>query len=406
MGSPYELVELIVKAGGTVGTDCDYTDIKSALDAIHDNSAERRYVVRILNGVYDVSDDGNLFLGMKNYVDIVGQSRNGVQVVKRDAEYSDAKAVFDSAYYRQRIEYASLRNMTIVSRNLKCPVHIDDAFLAGTIEIVDCTLLNENTPDMGNYRNGLACGLRKGQRVVARGVYSNGMLWAHNDVGIYADEGCRFELYHCICKFIMIGDLITYGRDVAVVEGCQAEFLRYLYLKDFAKERLRPYVQSSFSIELRGNRIEYVEAVTTTDGGYTLVPNAFDELNEGKWSICDPSIHQLVKNTGKTAIGKGTLVTGDGAEPDMNGVIPWSEGSRLLGLALDAIEPGAFGIVQFGGTVPLPAHPGHDIRLDDAVELDASGRVARHRSGTAIGLARGVWAYDGNLLKIKLSLPI
>lgn len=394
----YEIVEKVVKAGGTPGTDCDFTDIKSALDSIRDNSARKRYVLRIRNGVYDVSDDGNPYLGMKNYVDIVGQSRGGVQVVKRDAEYTDAKSVFDSAFYKQRIEYASLRNMTIISKNAKCPVHIDDSFLCGTIELIDCTLINENTADMGNYLNGLACGLRKGQRVVAKGVYTNGMLWAHNGVEVYGDEGCRFELYHCICKFIMIGDLVTYGKDIVIVEGCKAEFLRYLYIKGLATAHLRPYVQSSFTFELRGNQIEYVEAVVTLDGGHTFIPTAWEEVYEGKWSICDPSIHHFVANTGTTEIVKGSPVTLNGA----TGVMRWSDGDRLYGVALDSIPIGGFGIVQYSGIVQLSAHAGQDIAFHDALELDASGCVVKQNKGITIGYARGMSAYAGNLVKVKL----
>ncbi|MBP1990934.1 DUF2190 family protein [Paenibacillus eucommiae] len=401
MSQPNELIEIVVKAGGNVGADCDFTDIKTALDSITDNSAEKPYRLRIQNGVYDVSYDGNLYLGMKNYVDIVGQSRGGVQVIKREADYSDAKSTFDSAFYKQKIEYSSLRNMTIISKNTKCPVHIDDDYLSGTIELIDCTLINENTPDMGNYQNGLACGLRKGQRVVARGVYSNGMLWAHNGVELYGDEGCRFELFQCICKFIMIGDLATYGKDIVIVEGCKAEFLRYLYFKNLDKEHLRGYKQSSFTFELRGNQIEYIEAVVTLDGGHTFIPTGFDEVYEGKWSICDPAIHQFVKNTSSMKIVKGSPVSRD-AETDMNGVKNWCDGDLLYGVALDSIQAGEFGIVQYSGIVQLSIISDKGILLNDALELDASGNAIKQSRGAKIGYARGKSNYGGDLLKVKL----
>ncbi|RKP58276.1 hypothetical protein D7Z26_01915 [Cohnella endophytica] len=390
-------VEKVVKAGGIVGEDCDYTDLKTALDDITDNSAQKRYVLRILNGTYDVSNDGNLYLGLKNYVELVGQSRGGVRIVKRDDDYSDAKNVFDTAYYGQRIEYAALRNLTIVSYNLKAPVHIDDEYLQGTIELVDCTLINENTPDMGNYRNGLACGLRQDQRVVARGVHSNGMLWMHNGFDSYAGEGCRFELYNCISPFIVIGELITYGNDTVIVEGCRAEFLRYLYIKGVAVQRLRSYVQSSFSFELRGNSIDYVEAVTTSDLGYTSIPTAFDELCEGKWSISDPSIHRFVRNNGKADIGKGSLVSQDG-----DGVKRWTPGDLLYGTAMDAIPPGDYGIVQDRGIVFISAHPDAELAENEPVELDSSGRAVRQGNGAKVGEAKGWYTHGDRLLKVKL----
>ncbi|MFC3801146.1 hypothetical protein [Cohnella sp. GCM10012308] len=398
LSARYELVEKVVKAGGTAGEDCDYTELKAALDDIADNSARKRYVLRILNGIYDLSNDGNLYLGLKSYVELVGQSRGGVRIVKRDDDYSDAKAVFDTAYYGQRIEYASLRNLTIVSYNLKAPVHIDDEYLQGTIELLDCTLINENTPDMGNYQNGLACGLRQGQRVVARGVHSNGMLWMHNGFEAYAGEGCRFELYNCICPYIVIGELITYGNETIIVEGCRAEFLRYLYIKGVAVQQLRSYVQSSFSFELRGNSIDYVEAVTTLDLGYTSVPTAFDELCGGKWSISDPQIHRFVRNTGSADIGKGNLVSRSG-----DGVKRWAPGERLYGTALDAISPGEYGMVQDRGIVFIQTHPDMAIYEDEPVELDSSGCAVRQGSGAKIGEARGWYAHGDRLLKVKLT---
>ncbi|MFD2333615.1 hypothetical protein ACFSR7_30515 [Cohnella sp. GCM10020058] len=397
LSAQYELVEKVVKAGGTVGEDCDYTDLKAALDDIADNSARKRYMLRILNGTYDLSNDGNLYLGLKNYVEIVGQSRGGVRIVKRDESYSDAKAVFDSAYYGQRIEYASLRNLTIVSYNLKAPVHIDDEYLQGTIELFDCTLINENTPDMGNYQNGLACGLRQGQRVVARGVHSNGMLWMHNGFEAYTGEGCRFELYNCISPYIVIGELITYGSEKVIIEGCRAEFLRYLYIKGVAVKQLRPYVQSSFSFELRGNSIDYIEALTTSDLGSTSVPTAFDELCEGKWSISDPALHRFVRNAGTTDIEKGSLVSLKG-----NGVKSWAPGERLYGTAMDAISPSDYGIVQDRGIVFIRAHPEAEPAEDEPVELDATGMAVRQRSGAPIGVARGRYAHGDRLLKVEL----
>ena len=255
---------------------------------------------------------------------------------------------------------------------------------------------------MVNYQNGLACGLRKGQRVVARGVWSNGVLWAHNGTEILGDEGCRFELYNCISKYIQIGDLVTYGKDVVVIEGCKAEFLRYKYYKDYCRDRLRPYRQSSFTFELRGNCLGYIEAVTTLDEGYTFVKDDFEEVFGGKWSICEPSLHQFCKNEDLIEIQKGDPVTLS-EQTDMNGVEKWRQGELLYGIALDKIPVGGFGVVQYNGIVEMSCYPHMPVKLNDALELDSSGILVEHKNGKIAGYAKEILKAGSGKLKIRLT---
>jgi hypothetical protein len=395
----FVVTEKIIKTGGTVGVDCDYTGIKSALDDITDNSAINRYVLRVKNGTYDVSADAELYLGFKNYVDLIGQTRNGVKVIKRIASDNPTFSTFDPAYYGESIQYASLRNMTIISHNSKCPVHIDGNELNGTIEIIDCNLINENIPGQQNYQNGLACGLRQNQHVRAIGCYSNGMLWAHNQPFHYPGDGCSFELYNCIMPFATVGDLLSYGKDRFIMEGCKTNFLRYLYFKNYGGELA--YSQPSFEFSLRGNSIEYVEAVTTTDGSVTWISTGFDELYGGKHSICDSSIHQYCKNVSGTTIAKGSPVKLDSVI-DMNGVSAWGSGSKFYGVALDEILAGEFGIVQYKGSVLLSANASTAIAFEDEIELNSSCVAVKHSSGTTIGYAKAALASGTGFIRIKL----
>jgi hypothetical protein len=254
-----------------VGENCKYKDIKTALDSIKFNSRFIRYTVTLLNGNYDISNDGNNFLGFKNYVDIVGQSKEHVIITKRESEYSSLKAGFDPFYYKQKIKYASLRNLTIITYNCKSPVHIDGEQLKGTIEIINCNLINENEQGKENYENSLACGLRYNQRVICRQVYGNGMLWAHNWNRHYTGEGCHFELYNCTSKFIQVGDLLSYGHDIIVVEGCKTEFLRLVYYKNFGGEL--DYIIPSYEFRLQNNSFNDIREAVTMDGGYNISEN-------------------------------------------------------------------------------------------------------------------------------------
>ncbi|HEY8889450.1 MAG TPA: hypothetical protein VIM70_04295 [Clostridium sp.] len=392
--------EKVVKIGGIIGTDCDFTDIVSAMESITDNSSTKVYILKIMNGTYDVSNDGNLSIGLKNYVNIVGQSRNGVKIIKRETTYADTKNVFDVAHYNQTIEYTSIRNCTIIGKNVKAPVHLDGTNFS-KVEVIDCNLINENDAGSPNYQNGLACGLRQNVHIVARGCYTNGMLWGHNSNTHYLDiEGCSFELYNCISKYIVVGDLLSYGHDTVIIDGCKTEFLRLLYYKNYGTPL--SYVQPSFEFRLKGNSIDYIEAVTTTDGGVTFVETAYDEIYNGKCSISDSSINNYCKNTSLANITKGQLITLDSAS-DMTGIKAWTVGSKLYGVALDSILIGDFGIAQCNGSIQISADGTTPINFNDALELNGSGVAVKQTTGTLIGYARQPLLSGTGIIRVKLA---
>ncbi|MBU2701190.1 hypothetical protein Ga0466249_002304 [Sporomusaceae bacterium BoRhaA] len=390
--------EKVVKVGGTIGTDCDFTDINTALDTVSGTSLSK-VVLRVLNGTYDVSSDGRNYTGMKNYVDIIGQSRSGVQIVRRMSNYNAVYATFDPVYYGSEINRASLRNMTIISNNCKCPVHIDGDQLNGTIEVIDCDLINENPASNENYQNALACGLRQNQHVIARGVRTNGTLWAHNSNTHYLGDGCSFELYNCISRYIQVGDLLSYGKDKFIAEGCRAEYLKLRYYKDYGGQL--SYVEPSWEFQLRGNKIERILATYTDNIEVPFSTGVFGDLYGGKWGIADPSIHAYCKNTSMSAITRGTLLTLDSAS-DMAGVKAWSFGNNLYGVALDNMAIGDFGIVQDGGFVPISADGStSNIAFNDPLELNSSGIAVKRVSGDIVGYARAATTTTGTL-QVKL----
>lgn len=391
--------EIYVKAGGIPGVNCNYDNIKDALDAIINNSYYNQYLLRIADGDYDVSDDGNLFLGIKNYVNLVGQSWN-TRIIKRESVGSMAKAGFDTAYYAQEINYASLRNLTVITSNCKSPIHADSEYLNGTLEFIDVNMINEST------NNCLALGLRQNQRVVCHNVRANGMLWAHNIQENYVTEGCHFELYNCISGSIQVGDVINYGKDVCIIEGCKADNLTFLYYKDYPTAddaHLRSTRSPSWNIHMRGNDIKYINANTTVDGGITVTPTAMDDLYGGKWSIIDPHIHNYCKNEGGTTIAKGSLVQTNPATV-FGGVAGWSTGAVLYGVSLDTIAVGDYGIVQYAGYITISADATTAaINYKDAIEIDSAGKAVKHTTGIIVGYAESGLSSGVATIKLRLT---
>ncbi len=224
-------IEKIVKQGGTIGVDCDYTDIQSALTAITDNSFFKRYTLRVLDGVYDYSDNGNnIGVSLKNYVTILGRSKANVIIVKRDSTFAWEKATVDIDT-TQNIDYMSIQNCTIISNNCKCPLHIDNSKFIGTFEGINLDLINEQAISTGDYQNNFAVGWRNKEHFILKNVRGNGKLWGHN-YNNTSSEG-MFELINCTSKYIQIGDLTSYGRDHVIINGCKAEYFEHLWFSEY-----------------------------------------------------------------------------------------------------------------------------------------------------------------------------
>lgn len=380
--------EITVKASGTIGVDCDFTALELALDSITDASQYNRYVVNVRNGTYDISGSARLYLGIRNWVNIVGQTKSGVLVINRKPDFSSAYATFDTAYYHDAIEFALLKTMTIISYNGKSPVHIDSGYndlaSGGTVEVVDCDLINENTPEMIHYQNGLACGLRDGQRVVAKNVNSNGQLWVHNVAPLNAHSGCAFELYNCRSPHVEIADIYTYANDKFIMQNCKVNFTKFTMADVFSQSL--GYEKFSFQCELNGNEIGYI--IGFLDGTSDDNQNFWDEAFGGKFGISDSRIHNFCKNNTLAVIPRNTLVSLDTNVSEVS-IKPWTAGKVLYGITLDSFAVSDYGTVQYAGWLLLDADGTTPINVGDEVQLNASGIVEKYTSGYKIGVAMG-----------------
>ncbi len=249
-------VEKIVKQDGVVGVNCDYTDIREAIREIEDNSKLKRYIIKVLNGTYDYSNSGNIGIALKNYVTIVGQSKNGVKIIKRDDIFAWEKATID-INTTENIEYTSIQNCTIISNNCKAPLHIDNPCFIGTFEGIDLNLINEQRLGSGDnpsdgYANTFAVGWRGKEHFKLINVISNGKLWGHNYNNTLS-EGI-FELRNCTSRTIQIGDLASNGQDLIILKNCNADIYEYLWFNEYIK--VKSVKGSSFVVNAENNNIK------------------------------------------------------------------------------------------------------------------------------------------------------
>ncbi|MCH4243767.1 hypothetical protein [Acinetobacter gerneri] len=118
--------------------------IQLAINSITDATAKNRYVIRVKKGLYKV-DKAEDFIGypgypsmilMKDHVDVVGQGE-GNTIIWAELPYNDADigpSANGSAYDRSRFQtvynYADdalMKDLTLVAKNIRYTVHIDDA---------------------------------------------------------------------------------------------------------------------------------------------------------------------------------------------------------------------------------------------------------------------------------------
>lgn len=240
----------------------DYTDLKECINSITSNNAAIQKVV-VKNGIYDYSNDGdNIGVLIKNNVIIEGESQD-VKIIKRDTEFAWGKATMDIDT-STILTYACVRNVTVISKGCKCPIHVDSQMFRGTICIENVNLINESelgTEDnpVDGEANCFALGFSKNCHVKLIGVRANGKLWAHNSLNSCTNS--TFELIGCNCRVIQIGDISSGGNDKVIIKGCTAEQLQLLWFSELTGDNYR----QSFTYELHGNNIERMVVDTHTE---------------------------------------------------------------------------------------------------------------------------------------------
>jgi len=338
--------EVVVKVGGTVGENCDFTNIKDALDSITNNKKDNNYVIKVMDGIYEINDFGVPFLGIKSYVDIVGQSKTGV-IIKHTAETMDAtKATFDVGYYGDFDGECTLKNMTVISFNCKSPFHFDadETAFKGTITIEDCILINQNKFEGEPNHNCVACGLRPGQNIHVKNCIANGFIWAHNST-IDNPKGASFIVENTICEYLWVASLGSKTKDVCKFINNKCEYIKLDYA-DHMKRSNTDDFEMSWAIELENNDFNYIETLYENASGEVL-GDFWDALYGGKVAITDLSIHDYCYNDTGLTLKKGTYVDMD--DSIAKTITTAKEQTNAYGVVLKDIPSGAYGVVQYDG---------------------------------------------------------
>lgn len=395
-GGKPEGIETVV----TVGTGGTYTDLKTALDSITDNSKAKPYLVKILAGTYDLPSSEKHY-GLKNYVRIVGEDKYKciVRNMYSTTVYDSTRNTFDVGHYNENINYATIENLTVVIQGGKAPIHLDETNQKGEVIVRNCILYDLNTLDMtnipirGNNYNagGINVGLRGGASAKVYDTLSNGTIYAHN----YASQNvpCLFEVYNSEFESSMWGDLGSGQEDISKFTNCHFDDLYFTCASGLTSTKVKTI--------LHNNDVRTITSIGSNwqDGdGFA----GWDQVFGGKCRVNDSNIHKQVYNSSESTINAGELVQLVSIRgTDMNGIhVEAYDGGLLYGYAMEDIEAGGFGIVQYKNDVEIPSIAG--IQVGDEIEY-SNGTYQKKTSGKTVGYYLGFGPYYRNKMRLSVS---
>ena len=355
----------------TVGSDGNYTTIQDALNSITISGENHKYIIRVKSGVYDISNEDINFLGIKNYVEIIGDNKETciVKNMKSSSVYNSVQNVFDISYYHDAIKFAKISNLTLINQGGKGCVHIDtdygDFAKDGLIVLDNLICIDLNTPDMtyipSSLRTddfgggGINIGLRRYQHVKVTNCVSNGSIYAHNsgysDINLFG--GCTFTVENCTFGHSNIGDLGSGSKDIFTFRNNKFQRATINSNTHGSGEAIENY---NIMAIFENNKIDYING-TDNAIGISYPYGCFDRFFGGKFPFIENNIHMNVINNTTETIPRSGLVglvnynnTGETNVMGI-GVRAFQEGDTFIGCAMEDISTGTMGIIQYSGTL-------------------------------------------------------
>lgn len=354
-----------------VGTDGQYQTIQDALNSIGVHGENHKTIIRVKPGVYDISDTDLPFLGILDYVEIIGDNKETciVKNMKSSTTYNDIQNVFDISYYHDSIHFAKIANLTLINQGGKGCVHIDcgygDFTKDGLVVLDNLICIDLNTPGMSGMTaslrtddfggGGINVGLRRYQHVRVTNCTANGSIYAHNSGynDLDLNGGCTFTVENCTFGHSNIGDLGSGSRDLFIFKNNKfqrATINSNTYGSGAAAENY------NITAIFENNQLDYM---TGTDNGIGIdnTYGCFDRFFNGKFPFIENNIHvNVVNNSGYTVPRSrfaGLVNYNNKGESNIMGmgVRPFESGDVFAGYAMESINSGTMGIIQYNGVI-------------------------------------------------------
>lgn len=353
-----------------VGQNETYTTIQDALNSIDISGENHKWIIRVKPGVYDISNVNMSFLGIKNYVEIIGDNKETciVKNMKSSSVYNSVQNVFDISYYHDKIQFAKISNLTLINQGGKGCVHIDTGYedfaKDGLIILDNLICIDLNTPNMSGMPDslrtddfgggGINIGLRRYQHVKVTNCIANGSIYAHNsgynDIDLFG--GCSFTVENCTFGHSNVGDLGSGSKDIFTFRNNKIQRMTINSNTYGSGEAIKQY---NITAIFENNKIDYITGTDNSIAGNKY--GCFDRFFDGKFPFIENNIHTNIINNTDIAISRSELVgivnynnTGDTNVMGI-GIRAFQEGDTFAGCAMEKIDAHTMGIIQYAGVL-------------------------------------------------------
>ena len=293
-----------------VGSQRTYTKIQDAVNAITDASEDKKYVVLVDEGEYDITNDSINFIPIKPYVFIKGANKGKTIIRFEPSTKSAVKNVFQQA--SGFAGYSEVSGFTVVTNNVKGTLHLDDPNWSGEIYFHDVTAISYGTEETFNpnhdYYHNMDASLgtinlatHEGQKIVIENVNTNGYIYTHSLPSNFTDydneNAGEFVVKNCVCDWIGVYGNGEKVRKRAVLENNKCHFIKIAFIDNFGLGFM-----CWNDVELINNNTDFVAMQYFTQGDTNTV-KSLTGLYYFKNPFADSNIHRYVKNESGTNIG-------------------------------------------------------------------------------------------------------
>ena len=357
MGAEYINVKLSEDSADpiivNVGSQRSYTKIQDAVNAITDASEDKRYVVLVDAGEYDITNDGIDFIPIKPYVTIKGSDKARTIIRFEPEQKSAVKNAFQQV--NGFSGKAEVCNFTIVTNNVKGALHLDNPSWNGEIYFHDVTAISYGTeetfePDHDYYHKmdaslgTINLATHEGQKIIIENVNTNGYIYTHSLPSNYNnynnENGGEFIVRNCVCDWIGVYGNGEVVRKNAILENNKCHFIKIAFIDQYGLGFM------CWNVELINNNTDFVAMQYFTQGDTNTV-KSLTGLYYFKNPFADSNIHRYVKNASGSAIAFKQKVKFTDATKRY--IIPATNADDYDAIATQDIGNGYTGVVQDGG---------------------------------------------------------
>lgn len=407
----YTLTRIVVRSFGSVGVNCDFTNITDALQFVideGDNTYYNRYVIEVVPGYYSEAGINGFGLEMVDYVDIIGRTDNSSNKVVEIIHPAGPSAGVENQYFTITAQATcNIKNVRLISFKGGACIRANDGgnrTRIVTFENVETQNFGGNFPAIDTF---VVMYYSQQMDFINCRFYGTGVTLATQSGTSLRnnDEAFRVTLSGCVGYQLLTTDYLCYSRNTISVASCHFDLMTL-------SASLATYNANPGSVTANRGFLPPLMAMELSSSTFDTVAYTGDYLTVSAGRRLEiPGYNLAASNTSGSNIPLGYLVKRDanGAIPNAYTVNPNSYaigGNRPIHNRRFSVYTGTGKPVGFIEGTDLANNATGYMRLlqgemylafdavnglvavHDALEITAAGKVAKKSAGVTFAFCR------------------